>query len=49
MPNPEPNELVRVLEEAHQDTISWIENRSQVPVAPAAISVPEMDVWEEGS
>ncbi len=49
MPNPEQDELIRVLEEANRQAQLWIENRSQVPVAPAAISVPAIDLPEQGN
>lgn len=49
MPNPEQSELIRVLEEASRQAQMWIENRSQVPVAPAAISVPDFDFPKHGS
>lgn len=49
MPRPEPDEIVRVLDEAYRQAIAWIENRSRVPVAPAAIAVPDIDFPEHGS
>ena len=49
MPTPEQDELIRVLEEASRQAKSWIENRSQVPVAPAAIAIPDMQIPEHGN
>lgn len=49
MPNPDHSELIRVLEEALRQAKIWIENRSQVPVAPAAIPVPEISLPEHGN
>lgn len=49
MPNPEQDEFVRVLEEASRQAKLWIENRSQVSVAPAAIAIPDMQLPEDGN
>ena len=48
MPNPEQDELIRVLEAAAHQAKIWIENRSQVPVAPAAIAIPTPDLPGRG-
>ena len=49
MPIPEQGELISALEDAFQQAKQWIDNRSQGPVAPAAIPVPEMSLPEHGS
>lgn len=49
MANPDVDEIVRVLDDAHKQAISWIENRSRVPVAPAAIAIPDLDLPEQGN
>lgn len=49
MPYPEQDELLLVLEEASRQARTWVENRSQVPVAPAAIAIPDTALPERGS
>lgn len=49
MPNRAQDELIRALEEASRQAKIWIENRSQVPVAPAAISIPDVAFPEQGN